>query len=89
MAPGFRSRFTQRLAFDDHNDAELSEILHGMLKALQYRVEPATEHVMASQLALERVSGAFGIDVDQRRGFPPGAVADFSAVAAVVVHVGR
>jgi hypothetical protein len=58
--PGFRSRFAQRLAFDDYNDADLLAILHGMLKKVQYGVEPATEQVVACQLALERASGAFG-----------------------------
>ena len=58
--PGFRSRFAQRLAFDDYDDTDLLAILHGMLKTLQYRVEPATEQFVTDQLALERASGAFG-----------------------------
>ncbi len=58
--PGFRSRFTQRLAFDDYNDADLIAIMHGMLKTLQYRLEPTTEQIVAGQLALERGLGAFG-----------------------------
>jgi stage V sporulation protein K len=57
--PGFRSRFTQRIVFDDYGDGELIEILRSMLRSLEYRVDPLTEEVVARLLAAERVAGKF------------------------------
>ena len=36
------------------------DIFRGILRSLEYRVEPATEEIVAKQLATDRMSGAFG-----------------------------